>query len=140
MKKHFKTLLSSILILLIVISSVACEDGAKIYTDVTLEDDFSGSRVMKLTINKGIFDEHFGGTVKDFKRILETTCPSQLTWTIPGIEEIEAAEVATEEETAEEETAEETTEEETTEETKKKPQKKKRRRGSDRRGNNRRRD
>ena len=89
---------------------------------------------MKLTINKGIFDENFDGTVENFEQILEATCPSQLTWTISGVEETEEeaeaedeAEEETSEETveetaeateesAEEEETEETTEEETTEE------------------------
>lgn len=82
MGKLKKLLLMIIFILGMVLCFTACGNGATILTDVTLEDDFSGSRVMEVAIAKATFDEYFGGSIDDLSNLLKEQCPEQLTWKV----------------------------------------------------------
>lgn len=82
MKRQWKVMMLAVLTLLVILFTAGCGKGARILTDVTLEDDFSGARVMEVSIDKSVFDDYFSGTFDDIKDLLEKECPSQLSWTI----------------------------------------------------------
>ncbi len=82
MKKVLKSLLMLLSVFFIIFNVVACGNGAKILTDVTLDDDFSGSRIMEVSIAKKTISDYFSGTIDDLKRLINTSCPSQLTYEI----------------------------------------------------------
>ena len=82
MRRVWRVLFTTLSIFFIILGLTACGNGADILTDVTLEDDFSGSRVMEVSISKEAFEEYFDGSFEDIKNLISDTCPKELTYEI----------------------------------------------------------
>lgn len=86
MKKIIKRLYLMISVFIIMLCTAACGNGANIITDVTLEDDLSGTRVMEVSIAKSTLRDYFSGTVDDLKELIKDNCPEQLSYEISETE------------------------------------------------------
>lgn len=82
MKKVKKIVVICMLTLSMVLFATACGNGALIKTDVVLEDDFSGSRVMEVSISKSTFNQYMIGSIDNLKSLIEKECPEQILWEI----------------------------------------------------------
>lgn len=73
-------------IFLLLISSMILVTGcttpaSKINTELTINEDLSGVRKMKVSVNRSLMEEHFEGTIEDINAIITENCPEELTWT-----------------------------------------------------------
>lgn len=82
MKRMMKALARVLMIFAMMICLDACGKGANIITDVTLEDDFSGSRIMEVSISKSAFDQYFTGTIEELAIVIKENCPKELKYKI----------------------------------------------------------
>lgn len=82
MKKLLKAFIMLLFVGCMLLFFAACGNGADILTDVTLEDDFSGSRVMNVSISKSIFNDYFAGMVEDLYKLIKENCPKELKFNV----------------------------------------------------------
>lgn len=69
-----------ILLCVLVVVFVGCDSGSSVKTTLEVNSDYSGIRTMKVAINEEVFGEYFTGTTDDLISLVETNCPSTLTW------------------------------------------------------------
>lgn len=77
-----RAFITIIFVSLIALFASACGGGASILTTVTLEDDFSGTRVMEVSIAKSKLRDYFSGSVDELKALIEAKCPKELSYQI----------------------------------------------------------
>ncbi|MBU5458807.1 hypothetical protein [Anaerostipes sp. MSJ-23] len=74
MKK--KIFLTSLLFALIFL----CGCGVELTSNVKLDENFSGTRVMSCTFSSNDFKKAFQGNMNDLDNIIESSCPKGMTW------------------------------------------------------------
>lgn len=82
MNRFIKAAMMFAIVFLIMFGTAACSNGGSILTRVTLEDNFQGTRVMEVSIEKSTFDQYFKGTVDDLKSLVMASCPQQLSYEV----------------------------------------------------------
>lgn len=76
MKKYFLVLVMALMICF----TTACSSGSTVNTDLTINEDLSGSRVFSIVVDQGVFKDNFQGEPADLYNVVKAYCPSQLEW------------------------------------------------------------
>lgn len=79
-KKYILMILMLLLTLVFSVALSGCNAGSSINTTLTINDDLSGKRDMKIIINNDVFNEYFSGTITDLNNIITIYCPSSITY------------------------------------------------------------
>ena len=83
MKIKNKALLNffTLLCLITVILLGGCSSASKVNTTLKLNDDFSGVRVMDISLDKEAISKGYSGTMEDLKKIVDENIPKELSYT-----------------------------------------------------------
>lgn len=88
--KKLRSILAALILMLAALAMSGCKAGSSIDTILSVEEDMSGSRVMKIAIDDSVFQQYFTGTIEDLQELVKTTCPSDLSWTYADSEGVKA--------------------------------------------------
>lgn len=80
MKNIFRKITMLVLAVLCVLGLSACSAGSTIDTELTINADLSGKRVMEVAVNGEAFQESFHGDINTLNQVVERSCPKELTW------------------------------------------------------------
>ncbi len=76
-----KSLLLGLMLIAACFVFTACDYGATVNTNFTLNADLSGSRTMVAAISESAFDEYFSGSYQDLANLVTAYCPAGLNYT-----------------------------------------------------------
>lgn len=90
MKNVFKKIALLILSVLCILGLSACSAGSTIETELTINQDLSGKRVMEVAINADAFRDNFHGDINTLNQIVESNCPKELTWKYQNLDGVDS--------------------------------------------------
>lgn len=80
MKKIYRWFGIFVLLICSMALFTGCAAASTIDTNITINDDLSGTRTMKVSLDSTILAEQFDGTIEDINALIEAECPQELTW------------------------------------------------------------
>lgn len=78
--RKLRNFLAAMILMLAALTMSGCKAGSSIDTTLTVNQDMSGSRVMKIAIDDSVVQENFSGTMEQLQELVKTTCPADLSW------------------------------------------------------------
>lgn len=81
MKLPMKQIKIALLAVLTMLGIAGCSAGSRIETNLTVNKDLSGVRVMEVAIDSSVFSENFHGDIAALNVVVEQKCPKELKWT-----------------------------------------------------------
>lgn len=79
MKASKRTVLLIILAITLIFMLTACDKQVQVKTNLTINNDFSGTRVMDLVITKDSFNSNSSKSIEEVTALLNANCPPEMT-------------------------------------------------------------